>query len=319
MIVIHTPRLCGEPIFVGAQGGTDDAASEAKRKAVSVIECRPVVKDEALLDANAALFPSVDAKAASDPFAEPAIEGSQSLLLDNLNEQTGAQPPLPSHDEATSAAGAEHGRAGATALHQSESSDQSKDAANDFSLGDFDLESYVMVIDPATGEIIIEADGDAQAAASAGLATGGEAMDKLTQLLQQSIQNVFKEMAQDADLTNAIANGNGQNTGSEPKADSQLADQQRDNPQSRMKQAGPHHHAKIAEQFLKGQLGKGNFAGKGDRTQPIKAAHHRAAGVKELGTAQHQDLKKAFQQKMTTKQEEEGSSEQTKAAIKDEL
>jgi hypothetical protein len=47
--VIHTPRLCGEPIFVGSGASADEAARAKKKKAVSVIECRPILRDDASL------------------------------------------------------------------------------------------------------------------------------------------------------------------------------------------------------------------------------------------------------------------------------
>lgn len=48
-MVIHTPRLCGEPIFVGGSSSAADDAAEKKRKELNVIECRPVVRDELYL------------------------------------------------------------------------------------------------------------------------------------------------------------------------------------------------------------------------------------------------------------------------------
>lgn len=49
VMVIHTPRLCGERIFAG--DSSDYGAAGARKKGEElVIECRPVVSDDLLLD-----------------------------------------------------------------------------------------------------------------------------------------------------------------------------------------------------------------------------------------------------------------------------
>ena len=72
-MVIHTPRLCGEPIFVGGAGSAEDAANEKRKMDISVVDCRPVVKDELLLLAQSGR--------GSEPLEAPKEEAEPSQAI----------------------------------------------------------------------------------------------------------------------------------------------------------------------------------------------------------------------------------------------
>ena len=83
MLVIHTPRLCGEAIFVGGAGSAEDAASEKRKKAVSIVECRPVVKDEMLLlaqsDTRAVQPETTESEVMTEPI-QPKVDAQVGML-----------------------------------------------------------------------------------------------------------------------------------------------------------------------------------------------------------------------------------------------
>jgi hypothetical protein len=96
VVVIHTPRLCGEQIFVGSAGGEDTAAHERRRKAVSVIECRPVVPDELLRlsQSNQAASARAQLDAAASA-SEQVVAQRANRHKAGLSQQGKPQPAVP--------------------------------------------------------------------------------------------------------------------------------------------------------------------------------------------------------------------------------
>jgi hypothetical protein len=166
VIVIHTPRLCGEQIFVGGTTSAAEDAAEKKRKEINVIECRPVVRDE--------LFQQyVQAGNAASEGARGLLEAEKTEPVTTKNEKN-KQSTKNARDEDTGAtertseqsqeAKTDDPADSSTAEATSEQQDSSK-SVNDANDGDdamvleeYVLGDYVLAIDTATGKMSIQSD-----------------------------------------------------------------------------------------------------------------------------------------------------------------
>lgn len=135
-MVIHTPRLCGEPIFHGG------AESDAERNAANIIRCNPIAGDG----------PARPAAKIDPPVAVPAPEP---VAVPAPAPEPDAPPP-----RATEAL--QDGQAFQIALD----ADKLFDPATGEQLTDEELqaltdEGLMLMIDPETGEVILsDRDGD---------------------------------------------------------------------------------------------------------------------------------------------------------------
>lgn len=164
VIVIHTPRLCGEQIFVGGTSAADDAA-EKRKKEVNVIECRPVIRDELFMhylengigaeqkgQAQPGLLESgqpgansdeVPADAQANTGQEAAVEEENNDAISNAEETatgdvTAVDANKGSHD---------------TAQHTDHKVEQTDGQEEEVV-----IDSYVLAYDTATGQMTIERD-----------------------------------------------------------------------------------------------------------------------------------------------------------------
>lgn len=164
--MIHTPRLCGEPIFVGGSSSAADDAAEKKKKELNVIECRPVVRDELYAQyINAGKDQEQGGPARSLPQGEGGQTGTastdgdprgaeQQAVVDQPRQETGQQAPA-----ATEAGDATQGRQD---TQQSEDNTKPKEKGQpqieEFVLGNYvlayDLETGKMTVDPDPAEVV---------------------------------------------------------------------------------------------------------------------------------------------------------------------
>lgn len=292
-MVIHTPRLCGEPIFGGGSNAENDAASERRRKETSIIECRPIVNDETLLlQSGETVKPGLPATEISSQTAA----GGETIVDRSRNEiptDGGAsETSIPTSNDA------------AAAKRDSQTSATKEDPPLSNTDGDFYTDNYVLVVDPVTGQIVLgtEEDPDGVSTGLGSEALSGNLGDEsdpataqLMQMLQKSIETIFHKAMQDASSDQAAAaDDKSQSTVVDDSEDSKnakpgfaiLKDQQRKNPLSRLNKVGAHNHRAVAEQFLRGQLEQGKRL---HRDQKVAGSEKR-----ELGSAQYKDLKRTF-------------------------
>lgn len=346
-MVVHTPRLCGEPVFVGGAGSAEDAANEKRRKAVSWVDCRPVVKDELLLQAqndNRALQQQQSA------VPEVALQSTQ-----HKEESQVCQSPhrcINSVDDTCKGNLFKHQmamrnhqlqRMSSHSLTQSEDTHSDTESHQTETLLNQELlvDSFVLVVDPVTGELVIEGETEHNRifredkavndkAGSEGQAgrTGQEtALDDFVKLLQKSIESALEKVASVEEATPTPKDGNSEahDQASEQKRPLQQPHQEAQQPQaprgkgrpqdtlSRLSVAGSHNHKAIAEQFLSGQL-KHKRKLKSDFLQANQMQNQQPpAHPRQLGTPQHRSLKEAFSTKW------DGSEEDQKQRPRDEL
>lgn len=334
--MIHTPRLCGEPIFVGGSSPAADDAAEKKKKELNVIECRPVVRDELYLQyLNAGKndgpgeAPGLP-EAASDETSKVTEAGSGDTAPASEPADTTSKEGYPKQDAKTDST--------QESLESSKQGDTSADSSKDKAqIEEFVLGSYTLVYDRDTGEMTVNPDpadlvkseleaGKSDEAAEGMSQNEAEAMEALLnqfrKSLEEMMQNVggaLKNAKSDAtsiqdtikkvqEAYEAAASGpavggpedtanlaKGGKDGQEQAQSPQKAD-----PISRLTRTGAHNHRKIAEKYLKGQLGLS--AGKKPkfhhtRSEPGQLHRQREAKQQKMGTAQFRNLKRAFEQK----------------------
>lgn len=221
IMVIHTPRLCGVPIFAGSSSSDESAGSGTKKKAVSVIDCRPIVKDDYLT------IPSTATESERGDW-NIAEQEKQSTVVHQAGEPVlPAQLPVEDTDATLSVSetNVDHIQADGTPQPQSEpagagdgtTSDENASSSND---PDTFIDSYVLVLDPHTGEIVVQSDPDATDFDLDDLLHGSDdgsessseedkaldTMEGLAQVLRKSMEEALSQMAQgiDADQNEAI-------------------------------------------------------------------------------------------------------------------
>ena len=274
--MIHTPRLCGEPIFVG-QGGVDETAAEKRKKALNVIDCRPVVKDEVLALASApANQPVVEALPKQEAAVSPPVAASP------IQENGPGQPEA---DKATPA----------------DTKPQTGLQAEDQKYADEEMD-FVLVVDPATGEMKLETSEDGGGILS-DIETGNldaaeifssTSLDDLMNKLKEVIGKTAQQLGEGPQGQAAAAEGAGQQQAGalrtrphKQKVDlPNLTEQQKADKLSRLTRSGAHNHKAIAEAFLKGQTKQAP----GQTTAQQKLPEQQ----RQLGTAQYRNLKRAF-------------------------
>lgn len=313
-MVIHTPRLCGEAIFVGSASAEDQAASEQRKKTPSSIDCRPIVPDS------------------RRKLGYTADQKPQIGLLAGIGQRNEEGPFPVTHTAVEVVTVTETaGKTAEKAATQTDAAQQSKphqhkaasDAASDVTEnGDDEIlaDSYILVVDPATGEIMIEADDASGAYAtdadteSVIIDTDGQdndaAVQRIMNLLQESLQSVIKQTIGGEDAV-----GDEQKQAGDGKGAANLKAQEEKNPHSRLDKAGAHRHKAIAEQFVKGILKQSQRRG--------KAVNINAQGVVDSGTfgsSDHQALKRAFSKKWSDAEQKQSEKEsEHKERVKDEL
>lgn len=164
VMVVHTPRLCGEPIFVGGTSSAADDAAEKKRKEVNIIECRPVVRDELYMQ-------YVNAGADEGPEHARGLPAADGKDPESTEAGTAGVRDASRQDAATSNTHdlANGETAGAAAANQAAAKDEKAtdptDTAGDTSqtkdmphVEEFVLGSYVLEYDRSTGEMTVNPD-----------------------------------------------------------------------------------------------------------------------------------------------------------------
>lgn len=304
VMVVHTPRLCGEPIFVGSASTEDQAASEKRKKTPANIECRPVLPDYAkglqrgpqhgeprglpesvpmhrLHTAHAeATMSSVTSSTsvALDPPAAQATEDTESRSKPQDRDTGGPDPPQATDQE------------------------------------DHVLDSFVLVVDPVTGEVVIQSENGASSVEKAledvSLNThpnegADETVQRIMNMLHKSIETIFGE-----DVVKNVKEA----VEAAKVADANLEEQEKHDPLSRLNQNGALRHKAIAEQFVRAQLKQGQHggaAGNGDVQRTV-------ADASPFGSSQHQALKREFGKKWKEENAENGDVEESER-IRDEL
>lgn len=163
-MVIHTPRLCGEPIFVGGSSSAADDAAEKKRKELNVIECRPVVRDELYLQyVNAGKVDQGSDKARELPAAEqlprqPMQETSNKGETDQQEEPLSrAAKPL-EHDGGSAQAQEQATSSEGKTQQKQEGPGDSAGGSDTSQVEEFVLGSYVLAYDRNSGEMTVNPD-----------------------------------------------------------------------------------------------------------------------------------------------------------------
>ena len=310
--MIHTPRLCGEPIFVG-QGGVDESAAEKRKKAVNVIDCRPIVKDQMLA-------------LASSPPSPPLVEAAPQQQPETVEEQAPAasreqQAPAVSREQQAPEGPTSDATPTPPTAHapQTASANQNGLKPEDAQYLNEEMD-FVLVVDPATGEMKLETSEDGSGILSeidAGKLDGAElfssnSLDELLDKLKDVISQTAQQLQEPAQAAAQVqAPGQPDNGQAKPasggalrqrplkeKVDlSKLSTQQKADQLSRLTRSGAHNHKAIAEAFVNGQKGavrKGqNQAGQQTANQqPLLVEQQR-----QLGTPQYRNLKRAFEMK----------------------
>ena len=189
---------------------------------------------------------------------------------------------------------------------------------------DMHLESYVLMVDPATGEVILEAE------ASAGTENNAEGngvqrvgtentVDDFVKLLRKSIESALEQVSageqgedqKSPSVEQKQAHQQSQQHQSQQQPDKPLRGKGKyQDTMSRLNKAGAHNHKAIAEQFLNGKLThKRNIR----ETQPHlqqPETQQLPLPPRQLGTSQHRNLKKAFETRWD--EDEEDQKQRTK-------
>ena len=168
------------------------------------------------------------------------------------------------------------------------------------------VDSYVLVVDPNTGELVLEAEAGSRTSASPDntaverLRADATAAD-FVRVLENAIDAALKKVpaAGQAQSQDGQALGDGQQ---QPNVQEQRTQGMKplrgkgksQETLSRFDKAGAHNHKSIAEQFLNGQLKHKRKDREEQQVQPGGVVQPPALN-RQLGTAQHRNLKKAFE------------------------
>lgn len=308
-MVIHTPRLCGEPIFVGGSSSAADDAAEKKRKEINVIECRPVIRDELYVQ----YLNAGSVRGDSNPTRElPAAE----LNNDQQAKEASEHKVDALREERATPEGAEATNADSAHIASDEQSSSDKKATPERpaaavgnaetkgapQVEEFVLGSYILAYDRHTGEMTVNPDPEEvvkdellDAAQLQDVNENTELSQKEAETMQallvefrRSLEEMMKNVGttlQDTkddvkdvhdnikkvqDAYEAATTGVSGPSG-ESGNEGQPARQQKGDTQARFMRTGAHNHREIVEKYLKGQIG-GLIPGKKSREQQRKEA-----------------------------------------------
>lgn len=164
---------------------------------------------------------------------------------------------------------------------------------------------YVLVMDPATGEISVESDSDGKAGEGG---TTFEPLQEIIKLLRQSLEDALNIVHPDERSEDTpVEPGQAQQTQHPITRQTNANNKKLQDSLSRFHKAGARNHKAIAEQFLKGQLKEPKKKGQ----QPQRISEQQPQ--RQMGTPQHRSLKKAFD---TNWDEEQAEKDKR---VKDEL
>jgi len=311
VMVIHTPRLCGEPIFVGGTSSAADDAAEKKRKELNVIECRPVVRDELYLQyVNAAngqdeANPIRELPAAEERNAQQVHAAAGQKVDAVQQDRAGVEAEAKTEGTAPEKTG---GTASPEGPQEPVNAAGSTDPEGVPQVEEFVLGSYVLAYDRDTGEMTVNPDPEELVKDELNAANGSndngkvdlsqkeaETMQALLVEFRRSLEEMMKNIggavkeAKDdvsdvrdtikkvQDAYEAAATGLSDSTAqeggtpSEGGKEGQQAKQPKADGQSRFMRTGAHNHREIVEQYLKGQIG-GLLPGKKAKSQQQKEA-----------------------------------------------
>jgi hypothetical protein len=170
---------------------------------------------------------------------------------------------------------------------------------------------YVLVVDPATGEVSVESESDGKAGDGASTL---EPIQEIIKLLRQSLEDALnvihpEERPEDAPVEPGQAQETQHPIQRQTNVNKKLQDSL-----SRFHKAGARNHKAIAEQFLKGQLKEPKRKG---QNPPQLSKADEVQAQRQMGTPQHRNLKKAFDTKWDDEQTEQGKEGTNRA--RDEL
>lgn len=286
--MVHTPRLCGERIFVG-QSGADDSATEKRKKAINIIDCRPIVKDEVLtLASSQRTPPMVDAAPATEPEVTATavpVEADHKAAVPEVGKAKTEAPEA---------------QAAVTGINPQDQHYLEEEM------------DFVLVVDPATGEMKLETSEDGNGILSDIDAGNLDAVELFT---SNSLDDLMDKLKNVISTTAQKLNENQQNQGQPADANAgaaqdqqmaalrkqphkvagdlpKLTKQQKADQLSRLTRSGAHNHKKIAEAFVNGQAKQAQH-----HHQQQTAAQQLPQEQRQIGTPQHRNMRRAFETK----------------------